>query len=97
MTIRDEMTARRAVRIYVGVCVLAALPPALIRSEAAASFLLLIVAARAPVVPRLHILLGSLCDGTVASSSRVRPRRRDQRDDSLPDSGRPIPCARRLA
>jgi hypothetical protein len=48
MTIRDEMKARRAVRIYVGVCVLAALPPALIRSEAAASFLLLIVALALP-------------------------------------------------
>jgi hypothetical protein len=48
MTIRNEMAARRAVRIYVGVCVLAALPPALIRSEAAASFLLLIVVLALP-------------------------------------------------
>jgi hypothetical protein len=48
MSVRDEVHARRAVRIYLGVCVLAAVPPALIRSEAATSFLLLIVVLALP-------------------------------------------------
>ena len=48
MTMRDEAKARRAVRVYLWICVLAAVPPFLIRSEAAASFLLIIVVLALP-------------------------------------------------
>ena len=48
MTMRDETKARQAVRIYLWICVLAAVPPALIRSQAAASFLLIIVVLALP-------------------------------------------------
>jgi hypothetical protein len=40
---RDEAKARRAVHVYVWLCGLAAIPPMLIRSDTAESFLLLIV------------------------------------------------------
>ena len=43
MTMRDEAKARRAVRVYLWICGLAAIPPMLIHSDAAESFLLLIV------------------------------------------------------
>jgi len=48
MTMREEAKARRAVRVYLWICGLAAIPPMLIRSDAAESFLLLIVALSFP-------------------------------------------------
>jgi len=64
MTLRDEMKARRAVRVYLWMCVLATVPPVLIRSEAAASFLLIIVVLALPWSRALtavvdHFALGS--------------------------------------